>query len=337
MRATIRDVAHKLNLSITTVSRAMDGYADVSAATRELVLKTAKEMGYTPNQAARQLRRKRSDTIGYIIPASGAGFADPFFSEFIAGLGDASAQYNYDILVTSASPEGQDESALYRRWVQEGKVDGMVLNRMRLDDWRPVFLKEQQIPFVSLERSLSQEDFTGVEVDSLSGMQELMKHLTGKGHRRIAYIGGQRQLLKIDYDRFCGYRSGLQAAKLAFDPALTQISDLSAGGGYQAMQNLLRLEDRPSAVVCINDTVATGAMHAVFERGLRAGEDIAVAGFDGVANSAHTQPPLTTLDQPVYQIAGQLAKMLIGLINGETPTPAQVKLKPALLIRPSTG
>jgi LacI family transcriptional regulator len=102
MRPTIRNVAKKLNLSITTVSRALDGYDDVAERTRKLVIETAHEMGYAPNRAARQLRRQQTDTIGYIIPSNSAGFADPFFSEFIAGLGDEASVHNYDLLVTTA-------------------------------------------------------------------------------------------------------------------------------------------------------------------------------------------------------------------------------------------
>jgi LacI family transcriptional regulator len=335
MRSTIRDVAHKLNLSITTVSRALDGYPDVSAATREKVVQTAREMGYVPNRAARQLRRQRSDTIGYIIPASGNGFADAFFSEFIAGLGDEASANNFDLLVSTAAPNSPDECALYQRWVQGGKVDGMVVNRVRLTDWRLEFLHDQRVPHVNLERSSDQENFVGIEVDSYNGMLELVAHLINQGHSRIAYIGGGPGL-KIDQDRRSGYQAGLSAAAVTPLPHLAVQTDLTSDGGYQAASRLLELALPPTAIVCINDMVAIGAMHAVHQAGLRVGRDIAVAGFDGINDSAHSQPPLTTLDQPVYSIARQLVQMLIPLVKGAELSQKEIILRPHLLVRAST-
>ena len=166
---SIRDVAKRLNISITTVSRALDGYSDVAEETRQLVINTAQEMGYVPNRATRQLRRQRTDTIGYILPAHAPQFADPFFSEFIAGLGDEATSHNLDLLVSTAAPNSDLERQSYERWVHGRKVDGLVLNRMRLHDWRVQYLSKTDLPFVSLERSLDRSDHASVEVDSVSG------------------------------------------------------------------------------------------------------------------------------------------------------------------------
>jgi LacI family transcriptional regulator len=336
MRPTIRDVAKRLNLSITTVSRAIDGYDDVAEETRQLVIRTALEMGYVPNRAARQLRRQRTDTIGYILPADKPQFADAFFAEFIAGLGDEAAVRNYDLLVSAAPPASPAEKALYQRWVQGGKVGGMVVNRIFLEDWRLKFLAEQKIPHVSLERSLSQIDFVGIEADSHSGFLNLISHLVSQGHNRIAYIGGNPEL-KIDYDRYGGYQAGLQQAKIKPVPSLVERADLTPEGGFQAAKRLLALASPPTAIVCVNDLTGIGAMHAAHEQGLKVGSDIAIAGFDGIADSAHTQPPLTTLDQPVYAIARQLVTMLLALINDEPLEQRQVIIQPTLLLRASTG
>lgn len=335
MRPTIRDVARQLNLSITTVSRALDGYDDVASSTRKLVIQTAREMGYFPNRAARQLRRMRTDTIGYIIPMVSSGFADPFFSEFIAGLGDEASINNYDLLVTTAAPASPEEKALYQRWVQSGKVDGVIINRVRLSDWRLNYLAEQNIPHVCLERSPSQAQFIGIEVDAWGGMMELTDHLINLGHSRIAYIGGNLEL-KIDHDRYSGYLAGLRAASIVPDPALVIHTDLTSEGGFQAASRLLNLAIPPTAIVCMNDLMAIGAMHAVHQSGMKVGRDIAIAGFDGIADAAHVQPPLTTLDQPVYKIARQLVAMLLALIHGEPLGEQQVKIQPELLIRAST-
>jgi LacI family transcriptional regulator len=336
MKITLRDVAKRLNLSPTTVSRALDGYDDVAESTRKLVIETAQEMGYAPNRAARQLRRRQTDTIGYIIPSNNVGFADPFFSEFIAGLGDEASAHNYDLLVTTAPPASPSEKSQYQRWVQGGKVDGMVINRVHLDDWRLHYLAEQGTPHISLERSLAQLDFIGVEVDSFSGFLELMAYLVKKGHKRIAYIGGDIEL-KIENDHFAGYQAGLKTVHINPDSSLVIRADLTSEGGYQAAEYLLTLANPPTAIVCINDLTAIGAMHASNQHGLKVGRDIAIAGFDGIADTAHTQPPLTTLDQPVYTIARQLVTMLLAVINGESLAERQVKIQPKLRIRESTG
>ncbi len=333
---TIKDVARSLNISITTVSRALDGYEDVSAETRQRVLEAARQMGYTPNRAARQLRRQRSETIGYILPTEKPQFADAFYSEFIAGLGDMAAASNFDLLVSAAPPDSAAEKALYERWVQGRKVDGLVLNRTRLQDWRVQYLSAQAFPFVLLERSLLPVEFIGVEANAAQGFLDLIAHLANQGHSRIAYIGASPDL-KIDHDRYHSYLSGLEAASIAPNPTLVARADLTPTGGYQAAGQLLALETAPTAIVCVNDLTAIGAMHAAHECGLKVGRDIAIAGFDGIADSAHTQPPLTTLDQPVYEIARQLVKMLLALLNGEALSERQVKIEPKLLIRESTG
>ena len=214
MPVTIRDVAHHLNLSITTVSRALDGYEDVAEETRQLVIRTAHEMGYVPNQAARQLRRRRSDTIGYILPTDTPRFSDPFFAEFVAGLGDEASAHGFDLLVSTAPPGSPAERQAYESWTHGRKVDGMVLNRMHLSDWRVQYLAQVQFPFVTLERSLDPHDYPSVEVNGRRWFRILIDHLVSLGHQRIAYIGASPDL-KIQADRFAGYGDGLQAHGLS--------------------------------------------------------------------------------------------------------------------------
>jgi len=336
MHSTIRDVAKRLNLSITTVSRALDNYDDVAESTKKLVVATAKEMAYVPNRAARQLRRQRTDTIGYILPADSAGFADPFFSEFIAGLSDEASVCHFDLLVSAVPPDGQAEKDLYKRWVQAGKIDGIVVNRIRLNDWRLRSLARQGVAHVSMERSLSRLAFVGIEVDSFNGMFELMMHLVERGFKRIAYIGGL-PILKIDHDRLCGYHAGLESAGIKPDPTWVVHSDMTSEGGYHAAEILFAMPTSPTAIVCINDVTAIGVMHAARDRGLAVGRDVAVAGFDGIADAAHASPPLTTLEQPIYSIARQLANMLLTIVSGKAVENKQVKIKPKLLLRASTG
>jgi LacI family transcriptional regulator len=336
MPVTIRDVAKQLGLSTYTVSRALDGYSDVAESTRQRVIEAAREMGYTPSQAARQLRRQRADAIGYILPASGARFRDAFFTEFIAGLGDEATAHKFDLLVSTAPPNSQAEKEIYGRWVQGHLVDGMVLSRMRLDDWRAQYLLENKFPFAVNGRTQLPADYPFIEIDSRSGFERLVHHLVEHGHRRIAYIGAPN-IFSLQADRFNGYQAGLAAAGIPFDASLVSEGDFTRNGGYQAALALLDLPQPPSAIMGVNDMTAIGAMTAAHERGLVVGRDLAIAGYDGTEDSEHTQPPLTTLKISVYETARRMVSMLVACINGEASNCQSMTEQPELIVRESTG
>jgi len=336
MSITIRNIAKKLKLSIGAVSRAMDGYPDISEETRQRVIQTAKEMGYVPNRAARQLRRQKADAIGYILPSDTPRFADPFFSEFLSGLGDETALHPFDLLVSIAPPGAEAEQTIYRTWTQSRKVDGFILDRIHLHDWRVRFLAEQAIPFVGLEHSLDGIDYPRVQVDNASSMSGLVVHLVGRGFRRIAFIGGPEQLV-IQNERLTGYRQGLEDMHLALDPDLVVTSDLTGTSGYQATKRLRSIPDPPDAIMCINDETAFGALHALRDLGVQIGKDMAVTGFDGVAASAHSDPPLTTLDIPVHEIAHKLVDLLAAELKHQPALERRIVYAPRLLKRLSTG
>jgi LacI family transcriptional regulator len=293
-------------------------------------------MGYVPNRAARQLRRKKADAVGYILPANTPRFADPFFSEFIAGLGDETAHHPFDLVISIAPPGEEPEKHLYKNWVQGRKVDGFILSHLHLHDWRVQYLSQQGFPFTALENTLDGFDFARVEVNRQGGMVELIKHLVEHGFRHLAYLGGPPEL-KIQADQFDGYCQGLEIAGIPYDPRLVVAGDLTSLGGYLATKRMLSIPDPPDAIVCINDETAFGVLHAAHELGVQLGRDLAVAGFDGVQASRHTEPPLTTLDIPVYDIARQLVKMLVTEMVGQPLAERRVILQPQLLIRESTG
>ena len=335
MAVTIRDLAEKLNLSITTVSRALDGYTDVAEETRKRVVKAANEMGYEPSYAARQLRRKRTDTIGYILPTSSPRFSDPFSVNFLTGLCDEAATQNIDLMVTSCPPESEQEQHQYRRWVHGRRVDGLILNRTRLDDWRIGFLAQENIPFVSLGKGEGTASYPHIDIGDAEGVRHLVLHLAQKGHTRIAFIGARPNLV-IQKERYQGYRLGLDDARVTFDTSLVLQGDLSEESGYLAAQKLLALQNPPTAILGINDLTALGVMHAAKERGLYIGTELAIAGYDGIKETEYTNPPLTTIHQPTYDIARELARMLIRAIEGESVSPNH-SIRPRLLIRASTG
>ena len=335
MPATIHDVANKLNLSITTISRALDGYDDVSDRTRRLVIETAREMGYAPNRAARQLRRQKAETIGFILPAISKRFSEPFFTEFISGLGEELSYRNFDLLIANATTD-EAERKLYERWINSHKVDGFILSRIRRRDWRVECLSELSIPFVALGTSQEAVNYHCVRIEAAEVYLQLVQHIQGNGFSRFAFVGGPNDLIN-QIDRLKWFKMALKKCGLEVEKNYMVSADMSSTGGYEAARTLLSSRTCPDAILSVNDETALGVLHAAHECGLSVGKDIAVAGFDGVPDSHHTQPPLTTLRVPVADIARQLVLMLTeGLHNPSLPA-REVVIEPELLIRASTG
>jgi len=334
MPVTIRDVARKLDLSVTTVSRALAGYDDVADSTRARVIATAQEMGYVPSHAARQLRRQRTETLGLVFPTMGARFSDPFFSEFIAGIGDETSQLHYDLLVSVAAP-GELEESTYHRNVNSRRVDGFILSRVRIADWRIEYLTEVNFPFVAFGRSETPHNSPHIGVDGFNGMRKMVWHLHEQGFRQIAYIGAPDNLT-LARDRFNGYLAGLEETQLPYTPDLFEMGDLTRAGGYEAAHKLLQHSPSPDAIIGSNDLTALGAMKAAQSAGLTIGVDIAISGFDGIEAGEHSHPPLTTVHQPVYDIGRQVTRMLVSIIEGEQPEELQQLIKPEIIIREST-
>jgi len=335
LAVTIRDLAEKLNLSITTVSRALDGYADVADETRKRVVLAAREMGYEPSFAARQLRRKRSDAIGYILPTSSPQFTDPFFVNFLTGLCDASAAIQMDLMVTSCPPESDAERSQYRQWVQSRRIDGIVLNRIRSHDWRIDFLLEQELPFVCLGKTEKSGLYPSIFVDERHGFARLVSHLTQNGYRQIAYIGTAPDLM-IQQERFAGYCLGLEQAGILLNPDWIKEGNLTETSGYVTANQLLSQPSAPTAIMACNDLMALGALQAAQEKGLRVGSELAITGFDGIKETEYTSPPITTLFQPTYEIARSLTDILGKIINGTPLESMSQTVEPDLLLRASS-
>jgi LacI family transcriptional regulator len=334
---TLKDLANKLGLSITTVSRALAGYGDVADATRQRVLQAAEEMGYVPDATARRLRKGHTDTIGFIIPTSGPRFSDPFFSELLAGIGNEAARHNFDLLVSTRPPDTPEEEVAYRRMVEGRLVDGLLVVRTRVNDRRIAYLAQASFPFVAFGRSDLDVDFPYVDEDGFRGLELVTQHLIDLGHRRLAFIAPPQNLMFCHY-RQAGVEATLQRNGLSLEPEYCIVSDLTQRGGYRAMNDLLDLTTPPTAVISCNDLMALGAISAAQKRGLVVGRDVAVTGFDDIPPAEHSHPTLTTVHQPVYDIGRQICEMLIRLIQEKAlSTNGHVLLQPQLIVRESSG
>jgi LacI family transcriptional regulator len=330
---TLKTIAARTGYSVTTVSRALAGYDDVSESTRQVIRQAAQELGYYPNHTARQLQKQQTDTVGLIIPSVGPRFADPYFSLILSGIGDGLAERGYDLLI-STCPPGPGELEAYRYMVEGRRVDGLLVIRTRRQDERITYLAGQNFPFVAFGRTDSQVDYPYIDEDGEAGTYELVTHLIGLGHSCIAYIAAPQDLM-FGYFRHKGYQRALDDAGLTYDPQLVHTADLTRRGGEAAAAQLLQGSPRPTAIVAANDLIALGALNVLHDQGLTPGRDMSIAGFDDIPPAEIVS--LTTLNQPIYEIGHELSHMLMSLVKGEALTQRQVLLMPELIVRDSVG
>jgi len=336
MTVTIKDIAREVGVSITTVSRALTGYSDVAEGTRQRILETAREMGYSPNITAQRLQKRRTDTLGFITPTFGPRFSDPFFSEFMAGIGNEAASKNYDLLVSTHAPDSEEEQKVYRRAVRGGWVDGLIVVRTRENDARIQLLCEHNFPFVAFGRTRDDLDFPYVDEDSEAGMRLLVQHFIDLGHRRIGLISPPAGL-NFGLYRLQSYYDTMRENDLDVRAEWVVTGDMTRHSGINMVESLLELDPAPTAIIGGNDLMAIGAIKRLQQSGLQVGKDIAVGGFDDIPLAAFVNPPLTTIHQPIYDIGKQTTAMLIDIINNRRLDNANVLLAPTLVVRESSG
>jgi len=332
---TLKDIARQVNRSVTTVSRALHDYTDVSPETRALVRRTAEELGYVPNVVARRLQKQRADAVGLILPSYGPRLSDPLFGDMLSAAVEEITRAGLDLLVSIAHcPE--DEVEPYYQRVGERRVDSVWIVHTRCHDARIAYLLERRVPFVASGRVLEDWVFPCVDVDYVRGMHSLVSHLAQLGHRRIAFASDSAELTFVHYQRE-GFRRAVR------DCALEVIEDLivegspTQRGGYDAAQTLLSRRNPPTAIIAGNDLMALGVMSAIQDQGLEVGSDVAVAGFGDIPLAETSHPSLTTVRLPTQQMGKLVGQMLVMSACGqEIPNPYKL-LKPALIIRQSTN
>jgi LacI family transcriptional regulator len=330
---SIRKLARSLDLSITTVSRALAGYSDVSKATQIRVREAANAIGYRPNASARNLKLGKSNTIGLVMPTVGRG-GDPFMSELIAGVSAALNERDLDLIITAADdPAG--ELAAIRRIVDGRKVDGLIVPRTRWSDPRVDLLMELDVPFVCHGRTARAAEHAWLDIDGEAAFAEATERLIGLGHRRIALINAPTTFTFARH-RAAGFYKALKAAQLEAAADVTLLRARSEMG-EAATEALLAQETAPTAILCATDQIAIGALFAIRKRGLRAGRDVSVIGYDDLAIAGHAEPPLTTMRQAIADEAMELVRLMLGAVQGEPASALQTLWTATLVPRASDG
>ncbi|MEM7032871.1 MAG: LacI family DNA-binding transcriptional regulator [Chloroflexota bacterium] len=331
---TLKDIAKTVGKSVAAVSKALNDHQDISLETREAIKQVAIEMGYRPNITAQRLQKKRTDTLGLVVPILSARQADPFFTELLAGVADQAAILGYDLLVSTRKP-GEDEETAYQRLVYQQRVDGLIVAQPRKNDWRVSFLTEQTVPFVIVGHFNKTLNWPSVLINTEQGISQAVEHLVSQGRQRIAVIPPPRELLVSDSYRQSFTRITAQFAGLKSKIA-TNIETASQKEGYRATLTLLNESDSPDGIITCHDLVGLGAMAAIQDQGFEVGNDIAVVGFGDILLAEHAQPPLTTIHQPIYSMGQQACNILTGLVEETQPLPLQQIVEPWLVVRQSS-
>lgn len=331
--ATIKDVAERAGVSTATVSYVINGTGTVTEATRKRVLEAVADLSYQPNYAARSLR-SRSRTLGLVLPALGSRLADPALAELVAGLSEGAAAHGYYLLLATAG-EDQPEASLGEQLVRTGRVDGLVLLDLKLEDERVTHLCAHEVPVVAAGLPPEGARCPYVALDLQGAAQLATRHLLDLGHHRIAMIALPSDLAESEpFSQ--GYSDALEAAGVALDPTLTVEAGAAQDDGVTAMQELLGLPEPPTAVLAASDDLAFGAMHALRDAGITIGQGVALVGCGDVPLAAHSHPPLTTLRVPRHTLGLELARRLAALVERQPLDPPGITLALQLIRRKTT-
>lgn len=331
---TLKDIAKTVGKSVAAVSKALNDHQDISLETREVIKQAADRMGYRPNITARRLQKKRTDTLGLVVPILSARQTDPFFTELLAGVADQAAMQGFDLLVSTRKP-GEAEEAAYQRLVYQQRVDGLIIAQPRNQDWRMAFLKNQTIPFVVVghfNQSLSQ---VSVLIDTAKGIGQAVEHLVKQGRQHVALIPPPINLL-FSADAQQAFRQIMAGYPTVQSQISPEPDAFSQKAGYRLAQILLAADNSPDSLIACHDLLAMGAMAAIQDQGFEVGSDIAVVGFGDILLAEHAQPPLTAIHQPTYEMGQQACTMLIDLIDDKSPLPPQKIIEPWLVVRQSS-
>jgi LacI family transcriptional regulator len=333
MSTTLEQIAKQAGVSRSTVSRVMNNHPNVDSETRTHVLSVAETLNYHPNIAARGLAAGRTNILGLVIPTGvSALFTDPYFPLLIQGVTSACTLQDHSVMLWLADPEFDRHTS--RQVLQGGLIDGVILASAVNDDPMLEALLNRGLPFVMVGRRPDDDRVSYVDVDNRSSARELVAYLLRLGYSRVATITGPQNMI-AGLDRLEGYHTALRDRRVTPDPQLIIEADFTEEGGHRAMQRLLPLA--PDAVFAASDAMAVGALRALREAGRRVPEDIAVAGFDDMPFAARTDPPLTTVRQPIQRLGALAAETLIDLISYPDTGPRRIILSTELVIRASCG
>lgn len=334
----LKQLASMLDLSQTTVSRALNGYPEVSEETRERVMEAARKTGYRPNRAAQRLATGKAASIGLIMPVSDGTGSDPHFSEFLEGLSEEAVLHDFHFVVAPATRN--DEVNALRRLVGSGNVDAVFVAYVKGQDPRIEFLKTVKIPYLVHGRIMAEtHDYPYLDVDNARAFHQATKFLLQLGHKRVALINGPEELT-FAIMRRQGLEQALSEQGLTLPKEYAYQGRMTDRVGQEAMTQMLALPEPPTAVVCASTVLALGVIRALNKAGLKIGEDVSLIAHDDILPMLRPENfnvPLTTTRSSLRAAGARIAKRLIAAVKGEEGFPEQELWEAELIVRASTG
>ncbi|WP_323764636.1 LacI family DNA-binding transcriptional regulator [Marinovum sp.] len=336
----LKQLSEQLGLSQTTVSRALNGYPEVSEKTRERVRQAALAFNYKPNTRARSLATGRAMAIGHVIPVSTQQeMVNPIFGDFVTGAGEIYSQHGYDMML-SLVPD-RDEESFYRDLKIKGNVDGIVVHSPSMDDPRIALLNELGLPYVVHGRASSVTlPYSWVDVANASAFEEMTGHLAGLGHRRIALINGI-ETLDFAHRRRRGFLHALRDAGLEADDDLMVSSDMTESFGFNETRRMLALPNPPTAFAVASLITALGVRRAIEQAGLTVGRDVSVATFDDdlsyLRNGTEDAPVFSGVRSSVREAGRRVGAILLSRISNPTALPASEMIPFRLVTGTTSG
>jgi len=331
---TIHDLARKLNISASTVSRALNDNPRISQKTRDKIKAAALALGYQPNSIASNLRNRKSNTIGIVVPLINRHF----FSSVISGVEDVAFAAGYNVVISQSNDEFEKEQRIVRSMFSN-RVDGLIISiAMKTTQFEHLKLfTGKKVPLVFFDRIVREINADRVVVDDFNGGYKVTKHLIEQGCKRIAHLTGPLNLQTYT-DRKKGYTDALHDHGLPVNEELIIVNNLTRADGLMAIQQLLGLENRPDAIFCGNDTTALSAISHLKEVGIRVPEEIAIVGFSNEPFSEVVTPSISTIKQPGFEMGQKAAQMLIKQIENKERTEIfeTVTMPTELIIRESS-
>jgi DNA-binding LacI/PurR family transcriptional regulator len=329
-RLSIKDIAVLANVSHPTVSRALKGSPLVNPETAARIRQIAEQHHFHVSAVAQGLVTRQTLAIGLAVTS----IADPFTAEVVRGIEENANRHGYCVLLNDSNADPAREREIVRQFV-ERRVDGIIVTSSRVGALYLPLLETSGVPIVLVNDQHEGRSIHSVMVDNRHGLAMVLAHLVALGHRRIAYLG-DRFGSASDTERLAGYRDGLRAAGIAFRRELIVRGDGRAEGARAAMDELLRLPQRPTAVCCYNDMSALGALRSLHDHDLRVPEDLSLTGFDDLFFAPFMVPALTTLRQPMREMGRLAMTTLLRLMRQKSP-PETITVQPELILRHSTG
>lgn len=328
MAVTIKDVAREAGLSVASVSRVFNGHSNIAEETRERILEVAARLHYIPNNGARSLITRRTQTVGVLLP----DMYGEFFSEIVHGIDLAARARGLHLLVSGSHGDAAETATAIR--AMSGRVDGLLVMSPYADESFLANNLPSGLPTVLMNTQVGSTRCSSLTVDNYGGACAMVRHLVERGHRSIALISGPENNLDAQ-ERLRGYRESL-AALVPNTREQVLRGDFTEESGYRAGQQLLVLHERPQAIFAANDAMAIGCLFALNEAGLQVPRDIALAGFDDIPIARYVSPPLTTVRVRIADLGGRALEQLALTIDNpdEARILAQV-LRPELVVRMS--